>query len=168
LEAVPIWAIAGASSVALSFRLKRFGGELSVRLFEKDFHAPFGFLQLLLALARQAHTFFEEFHRFVERKLRALESSDYFFQPSERALKIRLFGLLRLFGYWLVHAIPLGLFLAVRTVIGRPAALFHAPDGSSAPFAGLSFMLVSAQDFFQALKPPLRVDKVGRRIQTAF
>src|ERR1700739_4592194 len=128
-EAVPVWAIAGASTVALSFRLQRFGGELSVRLFQKDFDGPFGFFQLLLAFARQAHTFFEEFHRFVERKLRALQSSDYFFQPRKRALKIRLFGLLRFFGYWLIHAIPLGPFLAVRTVIGRTAALLHAPDG---------------------------------------
>src|SRR5579871_4142980 len=65
----------GASGF-VAFGIERLGGELAVGFFQQDFDFSFGFFELLLALARKGDAFFEEFHRFVERKLRALQLAD--------------------------------------------------------------------------------------------
>src|SRR5215472_278900 len=55
------------SQFALPLRIKRFCDELAIRFFEQDFHAAFGFFQLLLAFSRQRHAFFKKLHRVVQR-----------------------------------------------------------------------------------------------------
>jgi hypothetical protein len=46
--------------------------------------------------------------------------------------------------------------------------LGDAFDGFPAAAAWFSFAVVRAKNIFQTLKPPLRVAKIGRRMQTAF
>src|ERR1043166_5438620 len=76
----------------LAFGFEGFGDEPAVSFLEKDFDFAFSFLELLLAFGRKPDTFFEEFHRIVEGKLRALEFADYFFKAREAALEVGLFG----------------------------------------------------------------------------
>src|SRR5277367_2209122 len=87
---------AGRSRFALALGIERLWGEFAVGFFEEDFDAAFGFFELLLAFAREGHAFLEKFHGVVERKLRALESADHFFEACKRALEVRFF---RRFGF---------------------------------------------------------------------
>src|SRR6267143_1188791 len=87
---------AATSRFTLTFGIKRFGGELAVSFFEQDFHAAFRFFQLFLAFSRECHTFLEKLHGVIQGKLRALQTSNDFFEASERTLEI---GLLRRFGF---------------------------------------------------------------------
>jgi hypothetical protein len=91
---------AGRSRLALPFGIERLGREFAVGFFQEDFHAAFGFFELLLAFAGERHTFFEKFHGVVERKLRALEAADDLFEARERALKIRFFRWFGFLGDW--------------------------------------------------------------------
>jgi hypothetical protein len=56
----------------------------------------------------------------------------------------------------------------MQTAVRGTSALLDAPDGTPTAAARQSFALVDAQDFFEPLEPPLRITKVGRRVQTAF
>ena len=71
------------SRLALAFGVERLGSEFAIRLFQQNFDAAFGLFELLLAFAGKGHTFFEQFHRIIERKLRAFEAADHLFQASE-------------------------------------------------------------------------------------
>src|SRR5215470_10236362 len=66
-----------------ALRVKGFHGKLSVRLFEQDFHLPLGFFELLLTFTGECDAFFEQFHRFVERELRAFQFADDFLEARE-------------------------------------------------------------------------------------
>src|SRR5215471_15571352 len=94
------------SRLVFAFASKGFGKHFSIGLLQQDFHAPLGFLELLLAFVRQSYAFFKQLHRFVQRKLRALEFPHHFLKPRERTLKIRLLLRFRFFLSRLVHAIP--------------------------------------------------------------
>jgi len=56
----------------------------------------------------------------------------------------------------------------MQTAVRRAPNLFDALDGTPATAAQQPFALVGTQDFFESLEPPLRITKVGRRVQTAF
>ena len=71
--------------------VERLGFYLSAGLFQQNFDSAFSFFKLLLAFARKRHAFFEEFHRFVEREIRAFKALDDFLEPPERSLKIAFF-----------------------------------------------------------------------------
>src|SRR5690242_5224463 len=73
----------GASRFALSLRIEWFRSQLAIGLFQKDFDAAFGFFKLLLALAREGDAFFEELHGVIQRKLRAFEAANHFFEAGE-------------------------------------------------------------------------------------
>ena len=134
----PVGRDARASRVALSFGFKRFGRELSVRLLQKNFHAPFGFFQLLLAFARKSHALLEKLHCVVERELRAFQLANNFLQPRERAFKIRPFGLFWFFRCWLIHTTPFAAtsrsrrpeFSAGRASAGQLRLIFGTWDSS--------------------------------------
>src|SRR5256885_15777373 len=55
------------SRLTLALRFERLRHHFSVRLLQQNFHFAFCFFQLFLALPRQRHAFFEQFHRFVQR-----------------------------------------------------------------------------------------------------
>src|SRR2546429_9046770 len=55
----------GASRFRLALGIEGLGGQLTIGLLQEDFHAPFRLFQLLLALARECHAFFEQLHRVV-------------------------------------------------------------------------------------------------------
>ena len=159
------------SRFGLAFGVEGFGGEFAVGFFEEDFYAAFRFFELLLAFAGEDDAFFEELHGFVERKLGTFEAADDFFEAREGALKVGPLGRLGFFGGGLNHAVglyPCDLFLAVRTKVCGTAAARGALDLVAATAAWLSFAIVDAKNFFQALKPPGCVAKIGRRMQTAF
>jgi hypothetical protein len=86
------------SRLALAFRVEGFSGNFAVGFFEEDFHAAFGFLELLLAFAGKGDTFFEELHGIVEGKLWAFEAADDFLEASEGTLEIGLLGRFGLLG----------------------------------------------------------------------
>ena len=94
-----------SSRLGLAFGIEGFGSKFAVRFFEEDFHAAFGFLELLLTLAREGHALFKEFHSVIERKLRRFQAAHDFFETRQRAFKIRLLGRLGFFGGGLVHEI---------------------------------------------------------------
>jgi hypothetical protein len=52
----------------------------------------------------------------------------------------------------------------MQTTVRGTSTLFDAPDGPPTTAARQSFALAGAQDFFQALEPPLRFAKVVRRV----
>jgi hypothetical protein len=80
------------SRFALAFRIERLGDKFAIGFFEQDFYAALSFFELLLAFPGKRNALFEELHGIVERKLRALEAADYFFEASEGALKVGLLG----------------------------------------------------------------------------
>src|SRR5712691_2070224 len=86
------------SRFTLPFGIEGFGGKLAIGLLEEDFHTAFRLFQLLLAFTRKRNAFFEEFHRFIQRELRAFQTPHNFFETRKRALEIRLLRRLRLFG----------------------------------------------------------------------
>jgi hypothetical protein len=86
------------SRFVLAFGIERLGDKFAIGFFQEDFDAAFGFFELLLAFAGKRDTFFKELHGLVERKLRALESADHFFEARERAFKIRLLSRFGFFG----------------------------------------------------------------------
>src|SRR5205814_7054591 len=59
--------------------------------------------QILLAIARELHALFKQFHRVIERKVRAFELADDFFQARQRAFKIRLLYAVGFFYRTLIH-----------------------------------------------------------------
>src|SRR6267143_485241 len=87
---------AAASRFTLAFRIKRLRRKLAVGFLEEDFYAAFRLFQLFLAFSRECHTFLEKLHGVIQGKLRALQTSNDFFEASERTLEI---GLLRRFGF---------------------------------------------------------------------
>src|SRR6267142_5376596 len=80
-----------ASRFALPLWVERLGSQLTIGLLEEDFHAPFRFFQLLLALAGEGDALFKEFHSVVERELRAFETAHNFLETCKRTFKIRFF-----------------------------------------------------------------------------
>src|SRR2546421_7464267 len=60
-----------ASRFGLPLGIERLGRKLAIGFLQKDFHAPLGLFELLLALPRKRDAFFEKLHRVVQRKLRA-------------------------------------------------------------------------------------------------
>src|SRR6266403_3646724 len=81
----------------LGFWIERFCYHLSARLLEQNFHFAFGLFQVFLAITRKLHAFLEQFHSFIQREVRTLQLSDYFFQARQRMLEI---GLLRGLGFF--------------------------------------------------------------------
>src|SRR6266849_2250543 len=163
--------VAGKSRFALVLGIERLGGEFAVRFLQQNLHAALGFLELLLTLPRKRHAFFKELHGIVERELRALETANNFLEPRERALKVRLLRRVGLFGSGSIHVIALSpqiLFLTARAVVSGPPALRDPPYQLAATAATFSFAAIDAKNFIQALEPPCRVAKIGRRMQTAF
>ena len=75
----------------LGFGIKRFRRHFAAGLFEQNFHFAFGLLQVFLAIARKLHAFFEQLHGVVERKVRAFELANDFFQARQGTFKIRFF-----------------------------------------------------------------------------
>src|SRR5215470_2897130 len=94
------------SRLEFTFAGKGFGDHLSIGLLQQDLYAPLGLLELFLALMRQSHALLKQLHRFVQRKLRALEFSHNFLKPRERALKIGPLLRFWFFRSRLVHAVP--------------------------------------------------------------
>jgi hypothetical protein len=88
----------------LAFGFEGFGDDPTVSFPEENFDFAFRFFQLLLAFCGKGDAFFEQFHRIVERKLRAFELADDLFKAREAALKIRLFRRIGLFWCGCVHA----------------------------------------------------------------
>src|ERR1700687_3234642 len=80
----------GVSRLALPPRIEGLSRQLAISLFEEDFHTAFRLFQLLMAFARQRHSFFEEFHRVVQRELRALQASDNFLEARKGPLEVGL------------------------------------------------------------------------------
>src|ERR1700694_4416452 len=76
----------------LGFGIKWLRGQLAAGLLEPNFPFALGLFQVFLAIAGELHAFLEKFHGLVERKVRALQLSDDFFQARQRMLEI---GLLR-------------------------------------------------------------------------
>src|SRR5579864_6959594 len=95
------------SRFGLFFRLEGLRRELSVGLLQQNLHAPLCLLQLLLALARELYSFFEQFHGFVQGELRAFETAHNFLEPGEGLLEIGLLQRLSLFHRNRIHAINL-------------------------------------------------------------
>ncbi len=87
----------------LRFGVERFGNNFTVGFSKEDFYFAFGFLQLFLAFGGESHAFFEELHGVVQRKLRAFEFADDFFETREGALEIGLLGWIGFFGSRCVH-----------------------------------------------------------------
>jgi hypothetical protein len=86
------------SRLALPLRVKRLGGELAIGFLEEDFYAAFRFFQLFLTFTRQRYAFFKQLHGVVQRKLRAFQAADDFFQARKGTLEIWLLRWLRFFG----------------------------------------------------------------------
>src|ERR1700676_3761908 len=66
----PIWRLAfpggdARSRFALAFGVERVGGEFYAPVFQENFDAAFGLLELLLAFTGERHAFFEELHGIV-------------------------------------------------------------------------------------------------------
>ena len=78
--------------------IERLGFNFPPGLLEQNHDSALSFFELLLAFARKRHAFFEEPHCFVQRKIRALQPFDYFFEPAKRAFEIPTF---RCFGYFI-------------------------------------------------------------------
>src|SRR5437879_9423987 len=55
----------GASRFGLPLGIERLSGQLAIGFLQEDFYSPLGLFQLLLALARESHALFEQFHRVV-------------------------------------------------------------------------------------------------------
>src|ERR1043166_7197243 len=72
----------------LRFGIEGFGDDFAVGLAEENFDLAFGFFELLLALAGECDAFFKEFHGIVERKLRAFEFANNFFETREAAFEV--------------------------------------------------------------------------------
>src|SRR6266436_2366701 len=104
--------VGARSSFVLFFWLEGFGGQFSVGFLQQDFDAAFGFFELLLALAGKRDAFLEQFHGFIQRKLRAFEAANHFFETREGFLKVGLLGRLRFFRRCRVHSA--NLFLLIK------------------------------------------------------
>jgi len=63
----------------------------SAGLLEQNFHFTFGLFQVFLAITRKLDAFLEQFHGFIQREVRTLQLSDYFFQARQRMLEIGFF-----------------------------------------------------------------------------
>src|SRR5216684_1644582 len=111
--------IAPRSRFVLFFWLEGLGRQLAVGLLQQNLHAPFRFFQLLLALARKLHAFFEQFHGLVQRELRALQPPHHLFQPRQRLLKVRLLHWLRLLHRSRVHVLNLVLPESVLQIVSH-------------------------------------------------
>src|ERR1035437_4518947 len=79
----------GRLRLFLGFGIEWLGSHLAADLLEQDFHFAFGLLQVFLAVSRELHAFFEQFHGFIERKVRALQLPHDFFQARRRVFEIR-------------------------------------------------------------------------------
>src|ERR1700676_348988 len=76
----------------LGFGIERLRGQFAAGLLEQNFYFALGIFQMFLAVAGELHAFLKKFHGLVERKVRALQLPDDFFQARQRMLEI---GLLR-------------------------------------------------------------------------
>jgi hypothetical protein len=81
-----------ASRFGLPLGIEGLGSKLAIGFLQENFYAPLGLFQLLLALAREGDTLFEELHGVIQRKLRTLQAADDFLETGEGALKIGLLG----------------------------------------------------------------------------
>src|SRR5712692_2257453 len=77
------------SRFGLPLGIERLSGQLAIGFLQKNFYSPLRLFQLLLALARESDALFEQFHRVVQRELRAFQPAHDFLKPGERTLKIR-------------------------------------------------------------------------------
>ena len=94
----------GASrGLGLRFGVERFGYYFAVGFSEEDLYFTFGFFELFLAFGGKGYAFFKEFHGVVERKLRAFEFADDFFEAREGALEIGLLWRIGFLGSRCVH-----------------------------------------------------------------
>src|SRR6266849_8004022 len=93
------WAmrVAPRSRLVLFFGLEGLGDEFAIGFLQQDFHAPFRFFQLFLALAGKGHAFLKQFHGFVECELWAFQAAHYFLEARQGLLKVGLFHRLRFF-----------------------------------------------------------------------
>jgi len=87
----------------LAFGFKGFGDDSAVGFLEKDFDFAFCFFELLLAFGGKGDSFFKKFHGVVERKLRAFQFADDFFESREAAFEVGFLGRIGFFGYRCVH-----------------------------------------------------------------
>lgn len=71
------------------------GDDFPVSLLQQDFDLAFRLFQFLLAFARELHSFFEQAHGLIQRKIGAFQALDDFFQPRQRFFE---FALARRFG----------------------------------------------------------------------
>src|SRR5215470_9818992 len=93
----------------LTFRFKWLGDDAPVSFLQQDFDFSFRLFELLLALSRERYAFFKQFHRVVQRELRAFQFSHYFFQPRERALEVGLLRQFSFLGSRCIHFVPCAL-----------------------------------------------------------
>src|SRR6266403_908322 len=84
----PAAACRGASRFRLPLGIEGLSGQLAIGFLQENFHATLGLFQLLLAFARECHSFFEQLHGVVQGKLRAFKPADDFLKPRKRTLKI--------------------------------------------------------------------------------
>src|SRR5712692_4114111 len=77
------------SRFGLPLGIERLSGKLAIGFLQENFYSPLCLFQLLLALARESDALFEQFHRVVQRELRAFQPAHDFLKPGERTLKIR-------------------------------------------------------------------------------
>src|SRR6266481_2217612 len=95
------WRAAGGGSSSrftLPLVIEGLGDQPAIRFLQDDFDSTLGCLQLLLALAGERYTLFEQLHRIVQGELRTFQAADDFLEAGERALKIGLFRGFRFFG----------------------------------------------------------------------
>src|SRR5258708_4896236 len=111
-----------ASRFILAFWLKLFRHQFAVRFFQQNLNFAFRLFQLLLAFPRKRHSLFKQLHRFIQRKLRALQFAHHLFQSRQRPFEVRLFLRFRFFRCWYVHAaFSLGARLSQRATISLGA-----------------------------------------------
>src|SRR5450432_1110210 len=79
------------SGLILAFGFKRLGRQFAVGFVQQNLDFAFRFFELLLALAGKLHALFEKLHGVVERQLRALQTSNDFFESRERTFEVRFF-----------------------------------------------------------------------------
>ena len=119
-----------ALSLFFGFGLEGLGDHLAAGLFQQDFHARFGLLELLLAIARKLHAFLEKLHGLVERQIGALELAHDLFQPRQRLLEIRLLGRL---GFFPGGGVQRWLLCRSRSILMHGAEATQPAAGNALP-----------------------------------
>src|SRR5258708_26659736 len=71
----------GASRFRLPLGIEGLGRQLAIGFLQENFHATLGLFPLLLALPPEGHSFFEQLHRVLERKVPAFKPADDLLKP---------------------------------------------------------------------------------------